>query len=233
MTTATTTTDLNLRDKPTTSGSTVIAVIPAKAVVTVTGPKQGNWYPVTYGYMYGYVSAAFLIGITTTTELPPPPPPPPVEPAALWTPDCRRILYDFAIDLYGVPYKWGASGAVDGGAADDCSGYTTIMLKSQDVLKDSERLSAQSQYNRWKANTVARAAVDLGDLIFYGGSTSSIGHVMMALNDTLCIGSQGGGESTKTLADAIATDGRVQTRIIDYRADRVAIVRPPWPFHNQ
>ena len=114
----------------------------------------------------------------------------------------------------------------------DCSGFTTIILQSQDVMGEQERLSAQSQYNRWKANAVTLANVDLGDLVFYGSSTGNITHVMLVLNKTLCIGAQGGGEATKTIGDAVATDGYVRTRKIDYRSDRVAIVRPPWPFHG-
>lgn len=144
-----------------------------------------------------------------------------------------QILYDYALHFIGVRYDWGGTIAVQGAEEFDCSGYTTVLLRSQDVLGESERLSSQSQYNRFKGKTVARADVQFGDLIFYSPAKSAnhISHVMMALNHELCIGAQGGGSSTETLADAVATDGYVRTRKIDYRSDRVAICRPPWPFN--
>jgi hypothetical protein len=72
--------------------------------------------------------------------------------------------------------------------------------------------------------------VRLGDLIFYGYDTSSITHVMLALNHDYCIGAQGGGEETTTLAEAVRDNAFVRIMLIDYRPDRVAIVRPPWRF---
>lgn len=228
-TTATTTTDLNIRDRASASGA-LLATIPKGGTATVTGAKSGTWLPVTYAGISGWVSATYVALATT---------PDPVKPsAALWTPDLRQILYDTAMDLLGKPYDWGGSNPIDGAESQegmDCSGFTTVLLQSQDVLGETERLSAQSQYNRWKGSAVKREDLDLGDLIFYSSSksTSAITHVMMALNSVLCIGAQGGGENTKTLADAVATDGYVRTRKIDYRGDRVAIVRPPWPFHEK
>jgi uncharacterized protein YgiM (DUF1202 family) len=228
MTTATTTTELNLRSGIGTSHP-VLVTIPSGATVTITGAISSGWYPVTYGGKAGWVSGNYLENIVTTPD-------PPTQPAEQsWMPDLRQILYDYVMDQIGKPYDWGGSNAVDGAEAQegmDCSGFTTIILQSQDVMGEQERLSAQSQYNRWKANAVTLANVDLGDLVFYGSSTGNITHVMLVLNKTLCIGAQGGGEATKTIGDAVATDGYVRTRKIDYRSDRVAIVRPPWPFHG-
>lgn len=222
----TTTTELNLRPTPDTSKAPLLLIPEGAAVSLLPQASSNGWYPVTYNGRTGWVNGDYLEGLPEDSAPAP----------TVWTPDLRLILYDTAMGLEGKPYDWGGSNPIDGAESQegmDCSGCTTVLLQSQDVLGESERLSAQSQYNRWKANTVKREAIDLGDLIFYSStkSTSSITHVMMALNGQMCIGAQGGGETTKTLADAVATDGYVRTRKIDYRADRVAIVRPPWPFH--
>lgn len=229
-------TNLNIRSGPGTDHD-VIGLIPKGGAVSIDGQPTGDWWPLTYNGIVGWSHGDYLDGLPVI-EPPQPPETPPDAPnpgTGLWRPDCRHILYTVATEMLGKPYDWGGSNAVDGAEAMegvDCSGYTTILLQSQDVLGEHERLSAQSQYNRWKDRPVQRDAVDLGDLVFYSSSksTSKITHVMMVLNDTLCIGAQGGGESTTTLADAVKTDGYVRTRIIDYRDDRVAIVRPPWPW---
>lgn len=228
--TGATTAALNLRDKPTVSGSTVLLTIPKGTVLGLT-ERQGSWYRTTHNGTTGWVFGAYLANLTEAA--------PEVIPGeateSVWTPDCRQVLYDVIKDQLGKPYDWGGSNAIDGAEAvegQDCSGFTTICLQSQDVLGEQERLSAQSQYARWKSRTVKRSEVQFGDLIFYGSSVTNIGHVMLALNDTLCVGAQGGGQLTKTLADAVKTRGYVRTRTIDYRGDRVAIVRPPWPFHE-
>lgn len=219
-----TTTALNLRPSPGTTKPPILT-IPSGGAVSLDGAAANGWYPVTYNGHQGWVNGDYLAGI----------PEPETPSPTIWTPDLRLILYDTAMGLEGKPYDWGGSNPIDGAESIegmDCSGCTTVLLQSQDVLSETERLSAQSQYNRWKANTVKREDIDLGDLIFYSStkSTGNITHVMMALNSALCIGAQGGGENTKALADAVATDGYVRTRVIDYRGDRVAIVRPPWPF---
>lgn len=60
MTTATTTTGLNLRTGPGT-GNSVLLVIPADTQVTITGPERNGWYPVTYGKTPGWASSKYLL----------------------------------------------------------------------------------------------------------------------------------------------------------------------------
>lgn len=150
----------------------------------------------------------------------------------MWQPTNEQLLYDVAMTYYGTRYVWGGQTAViEGDAAEfDCGGFTIELGQRFGLVSDDTDLGSQSQYNKWKSVPVARADVRLGDLIFYGGGTGSISHVMMALNHDYCIGAQGGGTDTNSQAEAVRDDGFVRIMPIDYRSDRVAIVRPPWKF---
>lgn len=68
----------------------------------------------------------------------------------------------------GKPYQWGAVGP----DRFDCSGYTLYVFS-----RFGKKLphNSQQQYNT--VQKVARSSVRVGDLIFSGSSTSSIGHV--------------------------------------------------------
>jgi cell wall-associated NlpC family hydrolase len=72
-----------------------------------------------------------------------------------------------AVKKEGSPYKWGATGP----NKFDCSGLTLYSFKS--VGKKIPRV-AQDQYN--KSKHIAKTSRRVGDLVFFGGS-SSIYHV--------------------------------------------------------
>ena len=71
--TATTTGNLNLRDKASTGGK-ILTTIPKGKTVTILSEKDANgWYKVSYGGKTGYVSGAYLnaktnSSTTTTTK---------------------------------------------------------------------------------------------------------------------------------------------------------------------
>lgn len=141
----------------------------------------------------------------------------------------KQLLYDWLIDLLNTPYVWGGQEAVDGNARFDCSGLMVEGLRRFGVIPANKDMSAQGLYDYFKKYEVT-GGVQLGDLIFYGSSKGNIGHVMMGINDQMCVGAQGGGQNTKSVADAVSGDGYVRPMVIDYRDDRVAVVRPPWPL---
>jgi cell wall-associated NlpC family hydrolase len=151
----------------------------------------------------------------------------------VWQPSNEQLLYDTAMAYYGTRYVWGGNtGVISGDAAQfDCSGFTIELAQRFGLVSDDTDLNAQGQFNRWKNyNMPFREVVQLGDLVFYGSSLTNIGHVMLALNNDYCIGAQGGGSGTNTQEEAVRDDGFVRIMPIDYRGDRVAIVRPPWGF---
>ncbi|MEZ4498773.1 MAG: SH3 domain-containing protein [Thermomicrobiales bacterium] len=57
---ATTTSDVNLRDAPTATGSNVLLVLPGRAVVDLLGDPENGFYPVRYNGQSGWVSGDFL-----------------------------------------------------------------------------------------------------------------------------------------------------------------------------
>jgi uncharacterized protein YraI len=78
---ATTTSDVNMRDAPTTDGSNVIAVIPGGTVVELLGEEDNGFLPVRVNDQSGWISAEFLeidgeggetatVTPTATTEIP-------------------------------------------------------------------------------------------------------------------------------------------------------------------
>jgi cell wall-associated NlpC family hydrolase len=150
----------------------------------------------------------------------------------VWQPSNEQLLYDTAMAYYGTRYVWGGgTGVISGDAAQfDCSGFTIELAQRFGLVSDDTDLNAQGQFNKWRMSVVARTEVRLGDLVFYGSSLTNVSHVMLALNPTYCIGAQGGGSGTNTQEEAVRDDGFVRIMKIDYRPDRVAIVRPPWGF---
>jgi uncharacterized protein YraI len=64
-TTSTPGSTLNFRQSPTTS-SAVLASIPHGSTITITGPAQNGWYPVSIGQYSGYVSAQYVNPFTPT-----------------------------------------------------------------------------------------------------------------------------------------------------------------------
>ena len=76
---------------------------------------------------------------------------------------------EYALTRVGCSYVWGASGP----SIFDCSGL--VMWSYKKAGGRSLPHNAQAQYNC--TSHISRADLQPGDLIFYGGSTSSINHV--------------------------------------------------------
>src|SRR5215218_9883809 len=67
----TTTASLNIRSGAGTSNS-VLGVIPKGGSVTITGPLQNGWYPVTYGALSGWSKATYFKPLTSSPTTPAP-----------------------------------------------------------------------------------------------------------------------------------------------------------------
>jgi cell wall-associated NlpC family hydrolase len=101
----------------------------------------------------------------------------------------------WAMDQRGKMYVWGAAGP----NTFDCSGLTMYAYGKVGV---SLPHSSRAQYGMGKA--VARGQWQPGDLLFYGGSASSIHHVAMYVGDGLIVHASTSGQPVKT---APAPDG--------------------------
>lgn len=107
----------------------------------------------------------------------------------------------------GTPYVWGGESASEGGM--DCSGFVYNALK--DAGYDVGRTTAQGY--RSMGNTVSKADMQPGDLIFYGkGGNAS--HIGIYVGNGKMIHSSGGSKNTKS------NPGKgVSVANIDYRSD--------------
>lgn len=91
----------------------------------------------------------------------------------------------------GKPYAWGATGP----SSFDCSGFTSYVYKKATGITIPR--TAQAQYNAYKH--VKGSAVKKGDLVFFGGSTSSISHVDLYIGKGKMIDAQNRGVITESI----------------------------------
>ncbi|GEP24660.1 MAG: NlpC/P60 family protein [Lentilactobacillus diolivorans] len=100
-------------------------------------------------------------------------------------------VYNEAKKHLGSRYVFGAVGPTNF----DCSGFTQYVYKKS-VSKKIPR-TAQAQYNGTKK--VSKKNVQKGDLVYFGGSKSSISHVGMYIGNGKMIDSQNRGVVTENV----------------------------------
>ena len=123
------------------------------------------------------------------------------------------LMIKYIESFLGTPYKFGGNVTQDGGL--DCSALVLEGLRSIGEW-DKKDATAQMIYNNLTSR-IKRQSVYMpskGDVIFFGKSTNDITHVAIAYNSHFMI--EAGGNNT---------DGMVRIRPIEWRKDKVAIVR--------
>lgn len=136
------------------------------------------------------------------------------------------ILRQYAFSFVGTRYSWGAKGVVNGL---DCSGLVSELLKAAGVMANKEELNSQGIFDRFQTNgtwDVYKA----GSLVFYGKDVKHITHVGMMIDQESVIQAAGGDETTDTPDEAAQQRAFVKIRHIGYRADKVAVIRPKYPW---
>lgn len=183
-------TSLNMRAKPSTSGSKVTQ-LPNGAKCEIIGVNNG-WLKVNYKSYTGYIfpgdesdpyvkiveapastsgSGSSSSGSTTPTV--PAPEPTPVTPVV--TP-LRQKIVDYAAKFLGVPYVYGGSTP----KGFDCSGLVKYVYNNFDI--SIARTSAK-QYST-SVTKISKSQLQLGDLIFFSGDTPGrVGHVGIYVGD--------------------------------------------------
>lgn len=134
----------------------------------------------------------------------------------------KAAFKNLCLKLVGEPYIWGAENPALGF---DCSGFACFVLQIFGVIS-ATRFNAQELCDFFKSfGDVPIDAAQLGDLVFYAPDGTNVHHVMIALGDSLCVGADGGDQTTTTVEEAHKRGAAVHVRPINYRRDLV-LVRP-------
>jgi cell wall-associated NlpC family hydrolase len=143
----------------------------------------------------------------------------------------NSVLYDYAMSLVGIFYRWGGSNPIDGF---DCSGLVQEILASvgKDPIGDQTAQGLHDHYMN-PANGVDYTDLKfqpcLGTLAFYGKSRTEITHITFLINEFQCVGANGGGSKTVSKDIASKQNAFVKVRPFRYRNDLVALVMPFYP----
>ena len=142
----------------------------------------------------------------------------------------RLRLRELMTDTLSFRYKWGGNNHRAYGA--DCSGHIVGMMRELRWQSSTWDKSAEEMRDECVAEN--RPVVQtLGTLYFYGSSLTNITHVTMGYDDVMAIGSNRGGRSTDTAAEAVAQCAGWQACTPDFRSDLRAHYLPDWyPFYR-
>ncbi len=130
-------------------------------------------------------------------------------------------LKQYALSFVGQPYLWGGDDPINGF---DCSGLVQEILASVGLAPPVD-MTAQGLYNHFEPTSASNCS-GLGAIVFYGKSVTQITHVAFCIDQYRAVGANGGGSKSVDRASAAKMNAFVKLRLIDYRADRVAILKP-------
>lgn len=134
-----------------------------------------------------------------------------------------ELLKAYALSFLGKPYCWGGETPMGGM---DCSGLVQEILRSCGMDPPGDQ-TAQALFDHFQAQGRAEwNKYGLGALVFYGKSVREISHVAWGLDQYRVIEAAGAGSDCKSEADAIRLKAFVRIRPMDYRKDRVAVLKP-------
>lgn len=136
-----------------------------------------------------------------------------------------KLLYDYALRLVGLPYRWGGKNPLTGL---DCSGLLNLLLAPYGLAQNGD--NAQMLFNHFSdpANHLSTRA-QLGALAFFGNSKTQIVHCGMCLNDSQMIEAGGGDHTTLSLNDAAEKGAFVKIIPIPSNAWNQGTFAPEYP----
>lgn len=133
-----------------------------------------------------------------------------------------KVIYDYAMRLVGLPYRWGGDDTIDGF---DCSGLVVELLQAAGKLPHGVDENAQGLHKRFKGKSLSDLPC-FGTLAFYGSSLHEITHVAFCLTDTHVLEAGGGGSSTTSKEKAASQNAFVRIRPAKYRKDFLCFIYP-------
>lgn len=224
---ATTKTNLNLRTGAGTQYSIVTTMQGGREVAIGPVDVGGTlWYPLTYEGKQGWASGNYLdLGTAGSTN-----------PAY---DDYVSDAMALAVRMLGLWYRWAGNFTQEPFSAKrgDCSGYVGFVSESLGYRPGDAPLynySADSMFDNfrtgvWKAQKIEPGQEKAMDIVFYGSSSTSAGHVVFAVGDGRVIGASGGFEATLTDADAQRVGAKVRYDDLHFHKNPlVGIYRPDY-----
>ncbi len=140
-----------------------------------------------------------------------------------------ELLKLYAISLIGTPYFYGGDDAVGGF---DCSGLASELSRASGLEAWNFRMNAQQIFDRWKTRYRSAGPVpQLGDFAFYGTGENTIEHIAFCVNGATIIEAGGGDSATINPADAIQKNAFTRMRLLNYRRNLFAVLRPIYPVY--
>lgn len=130
-------------------------------------------------------------------------------------------LIQYALSFLGTPYRWGGASILNGL---DCSGLVQEILASVGMDPPGDQ-TAQGLYNHFEKIGSANSYTP-GALAFFGDSVTKITHVGFLIDQYRMIEAGGGGHLVLTREDAAAKNATVRIRLVNYRKDLVAVIKP-------
>ena len=137
------------------------------------------------------------------------------------SPDAE-ILYDLAMEMVGLPYRWGGDDMLDGF---DCSGLVLELYQSVGILPRGVDMNAAGLWQFPGFERLPQNEVSFGTLVFFGDVKAPT-HVGFCLNDRLMLEAGSGDSKTVDRATAAKQNAYVRVRPISNRKDLVGFKRP-------
>lgn len=139
----------------------------------------------------------------------------------------RNKAVEYAWTFLHLPYVWGG----DDFSGYDCSGFVHEILQAVGLESHGADSSASDLFERFKNREVACGYS--GCLVFWFENDrpfplpqSKAIHVMLMIDDMLCLGAAGGGSKTDSIEDAIKQNAFIKVRPVNYRGQGYVIVDP-------
>lgn len=132
-----------------------------------------------------------------------------------------ELLKQYAFSFVGTNYLWNGNGPIHGM---DCSGFVQVLLASVGLDPFGDQ-TAQGLYDFFEKKGEWNA-YKIGALAFYGKSVREVIHVAMLLDQYRIIEAGGGGPAVLTKDIAGDKNAFVRMRLINYRTDLCAVIRP-------
>lgn len=195
---------VNLRQQATTA-SAALTSLANGTKITITG-KTGEWYQVLVNGKNGFIREDLVDLVDPTVAAAEPQTTKIIKPTAKavafkGSSSDRDTVIAYAAQFLGTPYRFGGN-TPDGF---DCSGFVSYVYSH--TVGDLPRI-AQSQYDA--TTHISREDLLPGDLVFFGSSVYSIGHVGIYVGNDEFIHSPSSGDVVKYSSLSGSYGGRFQ-----------------------